>query len=78
MPTSTATTTLLPMNPLSREDARAGRRQPSWKSGQGWIWPAQVPEVTQPLPMFSVQSWLREDLSEVQRAAVLSVAAGYL
>lgn len=37
-----------------------------------------VPEVTQPLPMFSVRSWLREDLSEVQRAAVLSVAAGYL
>ena len=37
-----------------------------------------VPEVAKPLPMFSVQSWLREDLSEVQRAAVLSVAAGYL
>lgn len=37
-----------------------------------------VPQVTKPLPMFSVQCWLREDLSEVQRAAVLSVAAGYL
>lgn len=37
-----------------------------------------VLEGVKPLPVFSVQSWLREDLSEVQRAAVLSVAAGYL
>lgn len=81
MPTSTATTTPLSTNPLTKGDARAGRRQPSWKCGQGWIWAAQVhhvPELTQPLPVFSVQSWLREELSEVQRAAVLSVAAGYL
>jgi len=66
------------MNPVTRGDTKAGRRQPSQKAGQGWIWYHHVLEVVKPLPMFSVQSWLREDLSEVQRAAVLSVTAGYL
>lgn len=48
------------------------------RDGFGQLRYDHVPEVTHTLPMFSVQSWLRESLSEVHRAAVLSVAAGYL
>lgn len=49
--TSSVTTSTAPMTPLSMSPAtgrggRAGRRQPGWKVGQRWIWPAigrQVP-----------------------------------
>lgn len=62
MPTSTVTMTPLSMNPLTKEDARAGRREPSWKSGQGWMWPAQVPPRSRGHP--ATANVVRADLAQ--------------
>lgn len=88
-PASSVPTSTAPSISLSISKAVRGMHEPGEGSPAGNLakfspghWQAgryhHVPQVTKPLPMFSVQSGFGEDLSEVQRAAVLSVAAGYL